>query len=49
MVKIAPSLLSADFANLEGEIRKIEAGGAEYPSRCWMATMCLIYPLGHLL
>jgi ribulose-phosphate 3-epimerase len=30
MAKIAPSLLSADFANLEGEIRKIEAGGAEY-------------------
>ena len=30
MAKIAPSLLSANFANLEGEIRKIEVGGAEY-------------------
>lgn len=30
MVKIAPSLLSANFANLEEEIRKVEKGGADY-------------------
>ena len=30
MVKIAPSLLSANFANLEDEIKKIENGGADY-------------------
>lgn len=30
MVKIAPSLLSADFANLRDEIIKIEKGGADY-------------------
>ena len=30
MIKIAPSLLSADFANLREEIRKIEKGGADY-------------------
>lgn len=30
MIKIAPSLLSADFANLKDEIIKIENGGADY-------------------
>jgi ribulose-phosphate 3-epimerase len=30
MVKIAPSILSADFARLGAEIRAIEAGGADY-------------------
>jgi ribulose-phosphate 3-epimerase len=30
MGKIAPSLLSADFANLRDEIMKIERGGADY-------------------
>lgn len=30
MAKIAPSLLSADFANLKEEIKKIENGGADY-------------------
>jgi len=30
MAGIAPSLLSADFANLTEEIRKIELGGADY-------------------
>lgn len=30
MAQIAPSLLSADFANLTDEIRKIEEGGADY-------------------
>lgn len=30
MTKIAPSLLSADFANLKEEIFKIEKGGADY-------------------
>lgn len=29
MVKIAPSLLAADFACLEREIRRVEAGGAD--------------------
>lgn len=29
MVKIAPSILSADFANLESEIRKLEQAGAD--------------------
>ncbi|HZK33216.1 MAG TPA: ribulose-phosphate 3-epimerase [Tissierellaceae bacterium] len=30
MLKIAPSLLSADFANLSEEIKKLEEGGADY-------------------
>lgn len=30
MAKIAPSLLSADFANLAEEIKKVENGGADY-------------------
>ncbi|NLY47147.1 MAG: ribulose-phosphate 3-epimerase [Tissierella sp.] len=30
MAKIAPSLLAANFANLEEEISKIKTGGAEY-------------------
>jgi ribulose-phosphate 3-epimerase len=30
MVKIAPSILSADFANLERDIRSVEKGGADY-------------------
>ncbi|HOI17886.1 MAG TPA: ribulose-phosphate 3-epimerase, partial [Geobacteraceae bacterium] len=30
MKKIAPSLLSADFARLGDEIRAVEAGGADY-------------------
>lgn len=30
MAMLAPSLLSADFANLKEEIRKIEEGGADY-------------------
>ncbi len=30
MIKIAPSLLSADFANLKEEIKSIERGGADY-------------------
>lgn len=30
MAKIAPSLLSADFADLKNEIRKVENGGADY-------------------
>ncbi|TYR77569.1 ribulose-phosphate 3-epimerase [Rossellomorea vietnamensis] len=30
MVKIAPSILSADFANLANEIKDVEAGGADY-------------------
>ncbi len=30
MIKIAPSLLSADFLNLAGEVRKAEQGGADW-------------------
>ena len=30
MARLAPSLLSADFADLKEEIRKIEIGGADY-------------------
>ncbi|MCD4687912.1 MAG: ribulose-phosphate 3-epimerase [Desulfuromonadaceae bacterium] len=30
MIKIAPSILSADFARLGDEIRALEAGGADY-------------------
>ena len=30
MIKIAPSILAADFANLKDEIEKIEKGGADY-------------------
>lgn len=30
MIKIAPSILSADFANLERDIKIVEAAGAEY-------------------
>ncbi len=30
MVKIAPSILSADFSDLMGDIRKIELGGGDY-------------------
>jgi ribulose-phosphate 3-epimerase len=29
-IKIAPSILAADFANLEQEIRKVEAAGADF-------------------
>ncbi|MCR6111173.1 ribulose-phosphate 3-epimerase [Bacillus sp. A301a_S52] len=30
MIKIAPSILSADFAKLGDEIKEVEAGGADY-------------------
>src|SRR3989339_2115918 len=30
MIKVAPSILSANFANLEAEIKKVEQGGADY-------------------
>lgn len=30
MVKIAPSLLSADFSHLADEVKKVEAGGADW-------------------
>lgn len=30
MIKIAPSILSADFSNLESEINKVEAAGADF-------------------
>ncbi|UOQ93176.1 ribulose-phosphate 3-epimerase [Halobacillus shinanisalinarum] len=30
MIKIAPSILAADFSNLEAEIKDVEHGGADY-------------------
>jgi ribulose-phosphate 3-epimerase len=30
MIKVAPSILSADFANLGAEVKEVEAGGADY-------------------
>ena len=30
MIKISPSVLSADFANLATDVKKVEAAGAEY-------------------
>ncbi|WP_100404521.1 ribulose-phosphate 3-epimerase [Bacillus solitudinis] len=30
MIKIAPSILSADFSNLAADIREVEQGGADY-------------------
>ena len=30
MIKIAPSLLSADFSNLKEEIASVEKGGADW-------------------
>ena len=30
MVKIAPSILAADFENLENEIKEVEKAGADY-------------------
>ena len=30
MIKVAPSILSADFAHLANEVRRIEDAGAEY-------------------
>ena len=30
MIKIAPSILAADFSNLLGDVKKIEEGGADY-------------------
>lgn len=30
MIKIAPSILSADFANLKADVDAVQAGGAEY-------------------
>ena len=29
-MKLAPSILSADFANLLEDVKKMEAGGADY-------------------
>ncbi|MDP3050547.1 MAG: ribulose-phosphate 3-epimerase, partial [Eubacteriales bacterium] len=30
MIKIAPSILSADFARLAEDVRRVEVGGADY-------------------
>ncbi len=30
MIKVAPSILSADYVNLQQDIEKVEQGGAEY-------------------
>ena len=38
IMKIAPSILSADYANLESELKRLEAAGADYAqSMSWMA------------
>ena len=40
--KIAPSILAADYANFEREIKRLEATGAEYAiSISWMVTLYL--------
>jgi ribulose-phosphate 3-epimerase len=41
-VRIAPSILSADFSKLGEEVRAIDAAGAEYIHIDVMATLCLI-------
>ena len=44
--KLAPSILSADYANFESELKKLEASGAEYAHIDVMtATLCLISAL----
>ena len=30
MIKVAPSILSADYVNLQKDIEKVEQAGAEY-------------------
>jgi ribulose-phosphate 3-epimerase len=30
MIKVAPSILSADYVNLQRDIEKVEKGGADY-------------------
>ena len=30
MIKVAPSILSADYVNLQKDIEKVDKGGAEY-------------------
>ena len=39
--KLAPSILSADYANFESELKKLEASGAEYAQhRCDGRPLC---------
>ena len=47
MKKILPSILSADFANLERDIKELESIGVDYVShRCnWMETLFQIFHL----
>ena len=40
MIKIAPSILSADFAFLADEIKKIEAAGADWVHILTLWTVC---------
>ena len=45
-MKIAPSILSADYANFESELKRLEAAGATMPiSMSWMAILCPISAL----
>ncbi len=42
MIKVAPSILSADFAYLADEIKKIEAAGADWVHiELWTASLYL--------
>ena len=39
--KIAPSILAADYANFEREIKRLEETGQNMPiSISWMVTLC---------
>ncbi len=40
-MKIAPSILSADYANFESELKRLEAAGADYAHiRCHGWPFC---------
>ena len=41
MIKLAPSILSADFARLLEDVKKVEKAGCEY--RCYGWTFCTKY------
>ena len=42
-MKIAPSVLAADFSNLECELKDIETGGADLVHLDVMDGTCLLY------
>ena len=46
-MKIAPSILSADYANFESELKRLEAAGADYAHIDVMdVILCQISALG---